>query len=203
MGYYNNTRTTFGGKQMNSYLPNEKTFYPRRQRDQYPERNNKGYVSTYSLTMRRMIDDIVTKKLSASGKIIKFFFEEYQKGIKNPDKYTKFYNNYVVGNEGHAPISDEGIYSLVINDWNEIIPSRISKLTKPTPQMLQNNPVDTDAISPIDPIAERKAREIALARVSDEEWTDEIYDGCHDWSAPKHRKALEIAYNSITRGEMN
>lgn len=200
MGYYNNS-TMFGGKpRKNQYLPNDLSYKAQRPRDQYPERNSRGYVSTYSLTMRNMINDIVNKKLSASGKIIKFFFEEYQKGIKNPDKYTKFYNNYVIGNEGHAPISDEGIYSLVINDWNEIIPSRLSKLTKPTPQMLQNNPIDTDVVSPIDPIAERKAREIALAETSDEYWIDEIYDGCHDWSAPKHKKALQDAYNSITRG---
>lgn len=200
MGYYN-TRTTFAGKQRkNSYLPNDDTFYPKRQRDQYPERTNKGYVSSYAFTMRNIIDSMISDKLAASGRIIKFFFEEYQKGIKSPDDYTRFYNNYVVGNEGHAPISNDTIYTLIINDWGEIIPTRVMRSSERIVDFQKQTTVSDNDVETNDPNVERKARELALSLVSDEEWIDEIYDGCHDWSAPKHKKALKEAYNSITRG---
>ena len=168
------------------------------------------YDTNLSKTMSRIIDSMITDNMSASGKIIKFLFDEYQKGVIISDLYTGFYINYVIGDDKHVPISDNNIYTLSINDWGELIPVRIFKKFDIDNILKNNNNVSVDTNTEDkethNPDLEIYSRRLAswminLYSSEKDQWDSEIHDGCHDWKADMHSSLLDRARQILTGEE--
>lgn len=104
--------------------------------------DNKRWVPSHLHFIESIIDSVIYQELKIPGIILKSLFDEYQKGVKIRNKYTRFYSEYVIGDDKHRPICDEKYYTLEINESNDIIARRVTK--KMYNMDIQLNPYYTD-----------------------------------------------------------
>ena len=90
--------------------------------------DQKMWVPTHIKFIEDIINDILFQELKVPGLVLRKLIDEYQKSVSVRNKYTRFYNEYIVGNAKHIPIKDDKYYYLELNLNGDIIARRAEKI---------------------------------------------------------------------------
>lgn len=107
--------------------------------------DQKMWVPTHIKFIEDIINDILYQELKVPGLVLRKLIDEYQKSVSVRNKYTRFYNEYIIGNIKHIPIKDDKYYYLELNLNGDIIARRAEKIETETGEDIVSS---TDIILP-------------------------------------------------------